>query len=199
MHQSMCGLCTQKRLKSHVLKDQMIVSFLANMTIEIPECRDKKPPPVEHSIIPDELLVSLTSTVCNGNKEGHTVHRQRCEVMDPGPGDSISCYNQHMGVLKWHAPYNASQACIYRLLFTSFICINDCTGWMTACFLGIKYCSKASQTVSRDGGAASVYRAVQSDGRMLCGIIRSDARSTNSSWSSQLLWQELAGQLDFIN
>ncbi|XP_036067446.1 axonemal dynein light chain domain-containing protein 1 isoform X2 [Oryzias melastigma] len=65
----------------------------ANMTIEIPECRDKKPPPVEHSIIPDELLVSLTSTVCNGNKEGHTVHRQRCESCAVRRPDAV-----------WHHP-----------------------------------------------------------------------------------------------
>ncbi|KAG7230613.1 hypothetical protein INR49_025330 [Caranx melampygus] len=43
------------------------------------ESRNAQPPPVNSHFIPDELLVGLTSTVCNGNSLGHTVHHQHCE------------------------------------------------------------------------------------------------------------------------
>lgn len=60
------------------------------------QSRKNNPPLLKPPTIPDELLVGLSSTVCNGNKEGHTVHHQHCEVMDPSPGDSILCYNKYM-------------------------------------------------------------------------------------------------------
>lgn len=41
-----------------------------------------------------------------------------------------------------------------------------------------------------------IYRAVESDGRMQSGITRSDAKNTNTFWSSQLPSLEPAGQLD---
>lgn len=44
------------------------------------ESRNAQPPPVSNHIIPDELLVSLTSTVCNGSTLGHTAHHQHCKV-----------------------------------------------------------------------------------------------------------------------
>uniref|UniRef100_A0A3P9HLT5 Axonemal dynein light chain domain containing 1 n=1 Tax=Oryzias latipes TaxID=8090 RepID=A0A3P9HLT5_ORYLA len=43
--------------------------------------RKNNPPLVKPPTIPDKLLVSLTSTVCNGNKEGHTVHHQRPDAV----------------------------------------------------------------------------------------------------------------------
>ncbi|XP_078802014.1 axonemal dynein light chain domain-containing protein 1 isoform X2 [Oryzias latipes] len=43
------------------------------------QSRKNNPPLVKPPTIPDELLVGLSSTVCNGNKEGHTVHHQHCE------------------------------------------------------------------------------------------------------------------------
>ncbi|TKS74300.1 Axonemal dynein light chain domain-containing protein 1 [Collichthys lucidus] len=43
------------------------------------ESRGAQPPPVNNQIIPDELLVSLTSTVCNRGTLGHTAHHRHCE------------------------------------------------------------------------------------------------------------------------
>ncbi|XP_018550856.1 axonemal dynein light chain domain-containing protein 1 isoform X2 [Lates calcarifer] len=43
------------------------------------ESRNTQPPPVNNQIIPDELLVSLTSTVCNRSTLGHTAHHRHCK------------------------------------------------------------------------------------------------------------------------
>ncbi|XP_040896473.1 axonemal dynein light chain domain-containing protein 1 isoform X2 [Toxotes jaculatrix] len=43
------------------------------------ESRNTQPPPVNSQIIPDELLVSLTSTVCNRSTLGNTAHHRHCK------------------------------------------------------------------------------------------------------------------------
>ncbi|KAK1896799.1 Axonemal dynein light chain domain containing protein 1 [Dissostichus eleginoides] len=43
------------------------------------ERRKTQPPPVDNHIIPDELLVSLTSTVCSRSTLGHTAHNRHCK------------------------------------------------------------------------------------------------------------------------
>ncbi|KAK5869686.1 hypothetical protein PBY51_024386 [Eleginops maclovinus] len=43
------------------------------------ESRKTQPPPVNNHIIPDELLVSLTSTVCSRSTLGHTAHKRHCK------------------------------------------------------------------------------------------------------------------------
>ncbi|GAA6235312.1 axonemal dynein light chain domain-containing protein 1 isoform X1 [Lates japonicus] len=43
------------------------------------ESRNTQLPPVNNHIIPDELLVSLTSTVCNRSTLGHTAHHRHCK------------------------------------------------------------------------------------------------------------------------
>uniref|UniRef100_A0A3Q2D2J5 Axonemal dynein light chain domain containing 1 n=1 Tax=Cyprinodon variegatus TaxID=28743 RepID=A0A3Q2D2J5_CYPVA len=41
----------------------------------------KQPPTVRPSSIPDELLLSFTSTVSSRNTQGHTAHHRNCEVL----------------------------------------------------------------------------------------------------------------------
>ncbi|XP_028259743.1 axonemal dynein light chain domain-containing protein 1 [Parambassis ranga] len=54
----------------------------------------KTPPPfVKHQIIPHELLVSLTSTVCNKSTVGHTAHHRNCEGFGIRRPDAV-----------WHHP-----------------------------------------------------------------------------------------------
>ncbi|XP_033937607.1 axonemal dynein light chain domain-containing protein 1 isoform X2 [Pseudochaenichthys georgianus] len=43
------------------------------------ERRKTQPLPVDSHIIPDELLVSLTSTVCSRSTPGHTAHNRHCK------------------------------------------------------------------------------------------------------------------------
>ncbi|KAM4548929.1 axonemal dynein light chain domain-containing protein 1 [Odontesthes bonariensis] len=51
---------------------------VAKLNIQVPaETRKKQPLPVKH--IPHELLVSLTSTVCNRSTQGHASHCRHCE------------------------------------------------------------------------------------------------------------------------
>ncbi|XP_070765582.1 axonemal dynein light chain domain-containing protein 1 [Enoplosus armatus] len=53
---------------------------VAELNFHIPvESRKKQLPPVSNPIIPDELLVSLTSTVCNRSTLGHTAHHRHCK------------------------------------------------------------------------------------------------------------------------
>ncbi|KAF3835306.1 hypothetical protein F7725_027864, partial [Dissostichus mawsoni] len=50
------------------------------MNFQLPAERTKtQPPPVDNHIIPDELLVSLTSTVCSRSTLGHTAHNRHCK------------------------------------------------------------------------------------------------------------------------
>uniref|UniRef100_A0A3Q3K7E7 Uncharacterized protein n=1 Tax=Monopterus albus TaxID=43700 RepID=A0A3Q3K7E7_MONAL len=51
----------------------MLFFSVTELNIQAPvENRKTQPPPVNNQIIPDELLVSLTSTVCNRSTVGHT-------------------------------------------------------------------------------------------------------------------------------
>nr|XP_020467719.1 axonemal dynein light chain domain-containing protein 1 isoform X2 [Monopterus albus] len=55
-------------------------SKVTELNIQAPvENRKTQPPPVNNQIIPDELLVSLTSTVCNRSTVGHTAHQRHCK------------------------------------------------------------------------------------------------------------------------
>ncbi|XP_037553761.1 axonemal dynein light chain domain-containing protein 1 [Nematolebias whitei] len=49
--------------------------------------------PVKDKKIPDELLVSLASTVCNKNSKGHTAHLQHCQDFEIRRPDAV-----------WHHP-----------------------------------------------------------------------------------------------
>ncbi|KAE8294000.1 Axonemal dynein light chain domain-containing protein 1 [Larimichthys crocea] len=53
---------------------------VVEVNFQVPaESRRAQPPPVNNQIIPDELLVSLTSTVCNTSTLGHTAHHRHCK------------------------------------------------------------------------------------------------------------------------
>ncbi|XP_042271697.1 axonemal dynein light chain domain-containing protein 1 isoform X2 [Thunnus maccoyii] len=53
---------------------------VADLNIQVPvDSRKTQPHLVHNQIIPDELLVSLTSTVCNRKTLGHTAHHRHCK------------------------------------------------------------------------------------------------------------------------
>ncbi|KAG8003143.1 Axonemal dynein light chain domain-containing protein 1 [Nibea albiflora] len=53
---------------------------VVEVNFQVPaESRRAQPPPVNNQVIPDELLVSLTSTVCNRSTLGHTAHHRHCK------------------------------------------------------------------------------------------------------------------------
>eukprot|EP00064_Thunnus_orientalis_P012716 superscaffoldBa00001985_g12751 len=53
---------------------------VAELNIQVPvDSRKTQPHLVHNQIIPDELLVSLTSTVCNRKTLGHTAHHRHCK------------------------------------------------------------------------------------------------------------------------
>ncbi|XP_078114779.1 axonemal dynein light chain domain-containing protein 1 [Sander vitreus] len=53
---------------------------VAELNFQVPaESMKTQPPPVNNHIIPDELLVSLTSTVCSRSTLGHTAHHRHCK------------------------------------------------------------------------------------------------------------------------
>ncbi|KAM7388054.1 hypothetical protein PAMP_024255 [Pampus punctatissimus] len=52
---------------------------VAELNFQVPVDSRKTQPPVHNQIIPDELLVSLTSTVCNRKTLGHTAHHRHCK------------------------------------------------------------------------------------------------------------------------
>ncbi|XP_051803396.1 axonemal dynein light chain domain-containing protein 1 isoform X2 [Acanthochromis polyacanthus] len=53
---------------------------VAERTFPVPAVSSKmEPSPVKQQVIPHELLVSLTSTVCNRSTPGQTAHRRHCE------------------------------------------------------------------------------------------------------------------------
>ncbi|KAM9761820.1 axonemal dynein light chain domain-containing protein 1 [Menidia menidia] len=67
---------------------------VAELNIQVPaETKKKQPLPAKHLGIPDELLVSLTSTVCKGSTQGHTSHRRQCESCGIRRPDAV-----------WHHP-----------------------------------------------------------------------------------------------
>ncbi|KAG7513581.1 hypothetical protein JOB18_011935 [Solea senegalensis] len=56
------------------------VDNTAESNLKVPvESSNTQLPPFNNHIIPDELLVSLTSTVCNRNTLGHTAHHRQCK------------------------------------------------------------------------------------------------------------------------
>uniref|UniRef100_A0A3Q3K7I5 Uncharacterized protein n=1 Tax=Monopterus albus TaxID=43700 RepID=A0A3Q3K7I5_MONAL len=60
----------------------MLFFSVTELNIQAPvENRKTQPPPVNNQIIPDELLVSLTSTVCNRSTVGHTAHQRRPDAV----------------------------------------------------------------------------------------------------------------------
>ncbi|XP_038571392.1 axonemal dynein light chain domain-containing protein 1 isoform X2 [Micropterus salmoides] len=59
--------------------EQELDTRVAELNFHIPvENRKIQLPPVNNQI-PDELLVSLTSTVCNRSTQGHTAHQRHCK------------------------------------------------------------------------------------------------------------------------
>ncbi|XP_042339902.1 axonemal dynein light chain domain-containing protein 1 [Plectropomus leopardus] len=67
---------------------------VAELNCQVPaESRKKQLPPVNNHIIPDELLVSLTSTVCNRSTLGHTAHHRHCKSCGIRRPDAV-----------WHHP-----------------------------------------------------------------------------------------------
>ncbi|XP_039984217.1 axonemal dynein light chain domain-containing protein 1 isoform X3 [Xiphias gladius] len=60
--------------------EQTLGTRAAELNFQVPaESRNTQPPPANNQIIPDELLVSLTSTVCNRSTLGHTAHHRHCK------------------------------------------------------------------------------------------------------------------------
>ncbi|XP_029284721.1 axonemal dynein light chain domain-containing protein 1 isoform X2 [Cottoperca gobio] len=49
------------------------------LNFQLTESRKTQPPLVNNHLIPDELLVSLTSTVCSRSTLGHTAHHRHCK------------------------------------------------------------------------------------------------------------------------
>ncbi|XP_026202232.1 axonemal dynein light chain domain-containing protein 1 isoform X2 [Anabas testudineus] len=67
----------------------------AEINYEVPvESRRTEHPPVNDHVIPDELLVSLTSTVCNRSTLGHTAHHRHCKGCGIRRPDAV-----------WHHPF----------------------------------------------------------------------------------------------
>ncbi len=63
----------------------MLFFSVAELNVQVPvESRKTQLPPVNNQIIPDELLVSLASTVCNRSTLGLTAHHRHCKV-HPSP------------------------------------------------------------------------------------------------------------------
>ncbi|XP_035508721.1 axonemal dynein light chain domain-containing protein 1 [Morone saxatilis] len=61
-------------------RPEEVLDRVAELNFEVPpESRKTQLPPVNSHIIPDELLVSLTSTVCNKSTLGHTAHHRHCK------------------------------------------------------------------------------------------------------------------------
>ncbi|XP_026179535.1 axonemal dynein light chain domain-containing protein 1 [Mastacembelus armatus] len=59
---------------------QALEPAVAETNCQVPvENRKTPPPPISNQIIPDELLVSLTSTVCNRGTVGQTAHHRHCK------------------------------------------------------------------------------------------------------------------------
>ncbi|XP_031715521.1 axonemal dynein light chain domain-containing protein 1 isoform X2 [Anarrhichthys ocellatus] len=62
---------------------------VVELNCQVPaESRMTQPPPVNNHILPDELLVSLTSTLSSRSTLGHTAHHQHCkgsEIRRPDP------------------------------------------------------------------------------------------------------------------
>ncbi|XP_044056087.1 axonemal dynein light chain domain-containing protein 1 isoform X2 [Siniperca chuatsi] len=74
--------------------EQALDTRVAKLNFHVPvESRKTKLPPVNNQIIPDELLVSLTSTVCNRSTLGHTAHHRHCKGCGIGRPDAV-----------WHHP-----------------------------------------------------------------------------------------------
>ncbi|XP_041647909.1 axonemal dynein light chain domain-containing protein 1 isoform X2 [Cheilinus undulatus] len=60
--------------------EQTLDSTVAEMNCQVPAESRKAPlPPVNSQIIPTELMVSLSSTVCNRITLGHTAHSRHCK------------------------------------------------------------------------------------------------------------------------
>ncbi|XP_032382037.1 axonemal dynein light chain domain-containing protein 1 isoform X2 [Etheostoma spectabile] len=60
--------------------EKVLDTRVAELNFQVPAVSMKtQPPPVNDHIIPDELLVSLTSTVCNRSTLGHTAHHRHCK------------------------------------------------------------------------------------------------------------------------
>lgn len=56
-------------------------AFLKVAELPVPtESRKTQLPPVSDHSVPDELLVSLTSTFCSRSTAGHTAHHRHCKV-----------------------------------------------------------------------------------------------------------------------
>lgn len=71
------------RSRSDLLVRLTLILFFSvvELNSQVPaESRRTQLPPVNNKIIPDELEVSLTSTVCNRTTLGQTAHHQRCKV-----------------------------------------------------------------------------------------------------------------------
>ncbi|KAK2835310.1 hypothetical protein Q5P01_015794 [Channa striata] len=67
---------------------------VTKMSFQVPgESSETELPPVSDHVIPDELLVSLTSTVCNKSTMGHTAHDRCCKVCGIRRPDAV-----------WHHP-----------------------------------------------------------------------------------------------
>ncbi|KAM7011951.1 axonemal dynein light chain domain-containing protein 1 [Tautogolabrus adspersus] len=65
---------------SSTRSEQAPDSTVAELNCQVPaEIRKTQLPPVNNHIIPDELLVSLSSTVCNRITLGHTAHNRHCK------------------------------------------------------------------------------------------------------------------------
>ncbi|CAK6977588.1 axonemal dynein light chain domain-containing protein 1 isoform X2 [Scomber scombrus] len=61
--------------------EKALGTTVAELNFEVPaESGQIQPHYVHNQIIPDELLVSLTSTVCNRNTLGHTAHHRHCKA-----------------------------------------------------------------------------------------------------------------------
>ncbi|XP_034737078.1 axonemal dynein light chain domain-containing protein 1 isoform X2 [Etheostoma cragini] len=60
--------------------EKVLDTRVAELNYQVPAVSLKtQPPPVNNHIIPDELLVSLTSTVCSRSTLGHTAHHRHCK------------------------------------------------------------------------------------------------------------------------
>uniref|UniRef100_A0A8C4H9N1 Axonemal dynein light chain domain containing 1 n=1 Tax=Dicentrarchus labrax TaxID=13489 RepID=A0A8C4H9N1_DICLA len=75
--------------------EEAVDGRVAELNFEVPpESRKTHLPPVNSQIIPDELLVSLTSTVCNKSTLGHTAHHRHCKGCGIRRPDAV-----------WHHPF----------------------------------------------------------------------------------------------
>uniref|UniRef100_A0A671Y7A3 Axonemal dynein light chain domain containing 1 n=1 Tax=Sparus aurata TaxID=8175 RepID=A0A671Y7A3_SPAAU len=70
--------CLYGNVKLHIRTIQSCQVVELNSQVPA-ESRRTQLPPVNNKIIPDELEVSLTSTVCNRTTLGQTAHHQRCK------------------------------------------------------------------------------------------------------------------------